>query len=64
MRASFRTRGADRIFHFGLKEPQSLTLHISFGDEVNQYRLELSPSGHDSMYPLQGDCLFLEQKTT
>ncbi len=53
-----RAGGADNVFHFGSRETQRLTLHISFGGGVNQYRLELSPSDYDSMYPARETVFF------
>ena len=56
-----RAGGADNVFHFGSKETQRLTLHISFDNGVNQYKLELSPSDYDSMYPSRETVFFWDQ---
>lgn len=36
-----RSGGADEILHYGREETKALMFHISFKDEMNQYRIEL-----------------------
>src|SRR5438874_8671496 len=43
--------GADQILHFGAKTTKEISFHLSFGDEVNQYRLGLKPTDDDSLFP-------------
>ena len=46
-----RAGGAERLLHFGSKHTTQLRIHISFEDEVNQYRIDLSPSESDGLIP-------------
>ncbi len=43
--------GAEKLLHFGSKVTGRIEVHISFGEEANQYRLELQPTADDSLYP-------------
>lgn len=43
--------GAEKVLHFGSKVTKSIHLHISFGDEVNQYELDLVPTAGDELVP-------------
>lgn len=43
--------GANRLLFFGSKVTEHIHLHISFNDEVNQYRIELDPTQEDSLIP-------------
>lgn len=43
--------GAEQLLHFGSKVTQEIDIHISFKQEVNQYRLWLKPTDDDSLYP-------------
>jgi predicted ATPase len=42
---------AEQLLHFGSKTTKQMYLHISFGDEVNQYRLALAATNDDSLFP-------------
>jgi len=44
-----RAGGANKILHFGTKTTEAIYLHISFNDEVNQYKIELAPTELDSL---------------
>lgn len=46
-----RTGGADKILHFGSKTTDELTIHISFENEVNQYKITLAATDTDTLYP-------------
>jgi predicted ATPase len=43
--------GAEKILHFGSKVTKAIELHISFNGEVNQYKLALSPTEADELFP-------------
>ncbi len=44
-----RAGGAEKVLHFGSKETQHLSLHVSFNEEKDQYSLELSPDDADHL---------------
>jgi predicted ATPase len=46
-----KSGGAEQLLHFGSKITQEISIHISFKQEVNQYRLWLKPTDDDSLYP-------------
>lgn len=43
--------GAERILHFGSKTTPEVYFFLSFRDEVDQYKLELSPTSDDGLFP-------------
>jgi predicted ATPase len=43
--------GAEKVLHFGSKTTQVIQLHLSFESEVNQYKVTLSPTDDDGLYP-------------
>ena len=43
--------GADKVLHFGSRVTEKLHVHISFKDEVNQYKIDLEPTGADTLVP-------------
>ncbi|MGO9259918.1 MAG: AAA family ATPase [Bryobacteraceae bacterium] len=43
--------GAEKVLHFGSKTTKEITIHLSFLEEVNQYRLKLAPTADDSLFP-------------
>src|SRR5437899_10235217 len=43
--------GAEKLLHFGSKTTKKIEIHISFGDEVNQYSLSLLPTDGDTLLP-------------
>jgi predicted ATPase len=45
--------GAAQLLHFGSRTTQQLEFHLSFFNEVNQYRLILKPTADDSLYPAE-----------
>jgi predicted ATPase len=45
--------GADQLLHFGSKTSKEIRFHISFGEEVNQYNIQLRPSQDDSLFVSQ-----------
>ncbi|MDR3567620.1 MAG: AAA family ATPase [Syntrophobacteraceae bacterium] len=46
-----RAGGAEKLLHFGSKVTDRIEIHISFSDEVNQYKLTLTPTAEDGLYP-------------
>ena len=50
-----RAGGADRLLHFGSKNIDSLSFHVSFETDTegtfNQYRIVLAPTEDDRLYP-------------
>jgi predicted ATPase len=50
--------GANRILHFGAKTTASLGFEVSFGDEVNQYKIDLIPTDDDTLVPFQEICSY------
>lgn len=47
-----RAGGAEQILHYGAKNTKEILLHVSFGSEVNQYRIALAPTADDSLAPI------------
>ena len=45
-----RAGGADRILYFGSKTTKQLTIHLSFKEEKNQYKIVLAATDIDEMY--------------
>ena len=45
-----RAGGADRMLHFGSKTTARLVIHVSFENEVNQYRIELRADEVDNLF--------------
>jgi predicted ATPase len=45
--------GAEKLLHFGSKTTPEIAFHLSFVNEVNQYKLKLSPTEDDSLFPSQ-----------
>jgi len=43
--------GAERILHFGSKSTKNIEFHLSFRDEVDQYKLLLDVTENDQLYP-------------
>lgn len=43
--------GADKVLHFGSKVTKLLSVHISFQEQVNQYRIGLLPTNADELVP-------------
>ncbi len=56
-----RGGGADRILHFGSKSTPNMTIHISFDDEKNQYRVKLTADDFDSIVPLEETTFFWDK---
>lgn len=50
--------GANRLLHFGSKTTSSMSFHISFGGEVNQYLIDLIPTDDDSLVPSKESCFY------
>lgn len=46
-----RAGGADTLLHFGAKTTDEIEFHVSFSNELNQYRLTLIPTDTDTLYP-------------
>ena len=45
--------GADRVLHFSSRNTDTLKIHVSFENELNQYAIELTPDETDGMFPSQ-----------
>src|SRR5271165_6009958 len=43
--------GTDRLLHFGAKTTKEITFHLSLENEVFQYKLGLSPTSDDGLFP-------------
>jgi predicted ATPase len=43
--------GAEKVLHFGSKTTTQIALHLYFENEALQYRLELSPTSDDGLFP-------------
>src|SRR5216683_541606 len=53
--------GAEKVLHFGSKITKELNFHLSFGNEVNQYALNLSPTRDDGLYPSSETTFFWDK---
>jgi predicted ATPase len=42
--------GAEKVLHFGSKTTKEITIHLSFFEEVSQYKLKLSPTADDGLF--------------
>jgi predicted ATPase len=47
-----RAGGANRILHYGSKVSTTLSIHVSFEDERNQYQVSLAPTNTDELVPI------------
>lgn len=57
-----RAGGADRLLHFGAKTTPEMGFHISFDNEVTQYRITLAASDVDTLYPSDERVYFWNKK--
>lgn len=57
-----REGGADKLLHFGSKHTSHVTIHISFENETNQYKIELSPNRSDDMFVSKETVYFWDKK--
>jgi predicted ATPase len=48
-----RAGGAEKVLHFGSKTTKEIRFQLSFEGEVNQYRLTLSPTADDGLFPTE-----------
>src|ERR1700694_3329638 len=55
--------GAEKLLHFGSKTTDEIDMHLSFKEEVNQYRLTLSPTQDDGLYPSKETAYFWGNKS-
>lgn len=58
-----RAGGADRLLHFGAKTTPEVMLHISFDNEVTQYKITLAASDEDMLYPSAERVYFWNKKS-
>ncbi|MGY4232138.1 putative ATPase [Bradyrhizobium sp. USDA 4449] len=56
-----RTGGANQLLHFGSKATPRMEFELSFKDEMNGYRLDLSATQDDSLYPSREEALFWDK---
>jgi predicted ATPase len=54
--------GAEKLLHFGSKTTKEIFIHLSFKNEVNQYKLTLSPTEDDGLYPSVEATLFWDKE--
>lgn len=54
--------GAEKLLHLGSKVADQIEIHISFSEEVNQYKLILEPTADDSLYPAREDVYFWNKR--
>lgn len=54
--------GAEKVLHFGSKATRQIEIFLSFRDEVNQYRLVLSPTQDDGLYPYSETAYFWDKR--
>ncbi len=45
--------GAEKVLHFGSKTTATIEFYLSFEEGVNQYKLKLSPSNDDRLFPAE-----------
>ncbi|RYH44060.1 MAG: chromosome segregation protein SMC [Alcaligenaceae bacterium] len=57
-----RAGGANRVLHFGSKKTKTLTIHVSFEDERNQYSVSLVPTATDELAPLNETVYFWDKR--
>lgn len=50
--------GAEKVLYFGSKVTRQIEISLSFRNEVNQYRLVLSPTQDDGLYPYSETAYF------
>src|SRR5437868_4059069 len=53
--------GAEQVLHFGSKVTDECEFHLSFLDEVNQYRIVLRPTEDDSLFPSSEQLYFWDK---
>jgi predicted ATPase len=53
--------GADQLLHFGSKTTREMEFHLSFFNEVNQYRLTLKPTADDNLYPASEEVCYWDK---
>src|SRR5205823_6650519 len=53
--------GAEKVLHFGSKTTRQIDVFLSFGEEVNQYALVLSPTQDDGLYPSSESTFFWDK---
>lgn len=58
---SRKSGGANQILHFGSKTTKEISIHISFRDSINQYKIVLGPSDDDALIPLVEDVYFWDK---
>lgn len=58
-----RAGGANKVLHFGAKVSKAVSIHVSFGGEVNQYQINLVPTSTDELIPLAETAYFWDKAT-
>jgi predicted ATPase len=56
-----RAGGAEQLLHFGSKQTEAIEFHLSFQNEVNQYKLRLLPTSDDSLAPIEETALYWDK---
>ena len=54
--------GAEKVLHFGSKTTKEVYIHLSFANEVNQYKLRLSATRDDGLYPSSEAAFFCNKR--
>ncbi len=54
--------GAEQLLHFGSKATAEIQIHVSFKDEVNQYKISLKPTTDDGLFP-SNELVYYWEKT-
>lgn len=57
-----RSGGAENILHFGAKTTPVLTITVSFQNEKNQYKIQLTGTEDDSLFPSSEYAFFWDKK--
>lgn len=56
-----KSGGADKLLYFGSKTTKVLELHMSFQDQINQYKINLEPTGADELVPVYEKVYFWDK---
>ena len=57
-----RSGGANKILHFGSRETPSMKFRVSFDDEINQYKIELTADNEDGLFPSAESAYFWDKE--
>ena len=57
-----RGGGANKLLHFGVKNTQNLTIHVSFENQVNGYEIQLGLDDFDNLFPFDETLYFWDKE--